>query len=130
MKFFVDNNLGESLVRGMKGFGVNICHLKDHFPENAPDTTWIPFVGENNYFLITRDLRLRWHPAELQSLYEYNVGSFFLAGKDRTKWQLIQQLVRHWLRINDFALKTKRPFAFNIPSKGTKIIKIPIQNFQ
>lgn len=124
MKFFIDNNLSDQISKGMQGFGENVVHLKDLFKEDSPDTEWLSYIGKNRIFLITRDLRIRWRPGELISLNENNVGAFFLAGKNRKRCELIQQLVRNWPRIKEFARKTSRPFAFRVPPSGTKITKI------
>ena len=107
MKFFVDNNLSKDLADGMKAFGESVSHLQDHFPENAGDAEWLPFIGSNDYILITRDERIRSKPAELRALRIYKVGAFFLGGKHRTRCQLIQQLVRNWPQIKELAGKTK-----------------------
>jgi len=126
MKFFIDQNLGPELAEGLRVFGEDVIHLKELFPEDTPDCKWLTYIGKNNYFLITRDRKFRYKPAEKRAFRENNVGAFLLFGKDRTKWDLIQQLIRNWLRIKEFAQKTKRPFAFRIPPNGTKITKISI----
>ena len=126
MKFFIDNNLSHSLANGMRAFGEDVDHLKDHLPEDTPDREWLKYIGEKEYILITRDDNIRRNPAELKSLKDYSVGAFFLGGKNRTRWQLIQQLVRNWPRIKKFAAKQSKPFAFRIPPTGTSIVRIPL----
>ena len=128
MKFFIDNNLGEQLAIGMKGFGENVVHLKELFAEDTEDTKWLSYIGNERIFLITRDHKIRWRPAELQALRENKIGAFFLAGKNRKRCDLIQQLVRNWPRIKEYAYTNmdKRPFAFRVPPKGTKIEKMSI----
>ena len=126
MRFFVDNNLSVNLARGMRAFGEDVDHLQDHFPEDCPDTEWLKYIGKNHYFLVTRDDAIRRNPAELSALKNYSVGAFFLGGKNRTRLELVQQLVRNWLRINDYAGNTKRPFAFRIPPSGSKFVLIPL----
>lgn len=124
MRFFIDNNLSVGLAHGMRAFGENVDHLKDHFPPDTPDVEWLEFIGENQYFLITRDDMIRRNPAEIRALRNFKVGAFFLGGKNRTRWELVQQLVRNWARIKELAEKTKRPFAFRVPPTGTKIEQI------
>ncbi len=53
MRFFVDNNLSKQLANGMRAFGESVDHLQDHFPQDAPDTHWLEYVGEKEFFLIT-----------------------------------------------------------------------------
>ena len=52
MRFFIDNNLGINLARGMYEFGEPVEHLQDHFNDDVPDIEWLEFIGKNNYFLI------------------------------------------------------------------------------
>jgi len=126
MKFFIDNNLGPQLAEGMKGFGEDVTHLIDQFPPETEDAVWLPVIGKNSQFLVTRDLKIRKRPLEIGALRSNNVGAFFLGGKNRSRCELIQQLVRNWPRIKELARKTKRPFAFRIPPSGSKIDPIPL----
>ena len=118
MRFFVDNNLSPALVKGMKGFGEDVVHLKDHFEANADDAKWLTSIGSKGWFLITRDDRIRYRPNEVEALKENKVGAFFLGGKHRTRCELIQQVVRNWPQIKESAAKTRRPFAIRVPIKG------------
>jgi len=127
MKFFIDNNLSVQLAEGMQGFGEKVEHLRETFPEDTADTVWLRHIGEKRIILITRDNRIRRRPAELMALHEYKVGAFFLAGKNKTRCELIKQLVRNWPRIKEYALKTKCPFAFRVPPTGAKIKQIPLR---
>ena len=77
MKFLLDNNLSKYLSIGMQGFGENVMHLKDVFPENTDDATLLKYVGENELYLVTRDLNIRRRPAEIDALKNYKVGAFF-----------------------------------------------------
>ena len=80
MKFFIDNNLGYQLAKGMKGFGEQVIHLTEKFSPDADDGLWLEYVGTNDFILVTRDQRIRWRPAELSALKTYKVGAFFLGG--------------------------------------------------
>lgn len=126
MTFVLDENLSRQLARGMREFGEDVGHILDHFSEGADDETWLPYVGDNELTLITRDLKIRWRPAELRALREHKVGAFFLGGKNRSRCDLIQQLVRNWVRIKGYAASERRPFALRVPPKGTKLTRIEL----
>ena len=126
MRFFIDNNLGKKLADGMRAFGENVIHLKDEFDEETDDEEWLKAIGRKGYFVISRDLRIRKRPAERKAFSANKVGAFFLGGKNRSSCDLIIQLVRNWPRIEELARKTKRPFAFRVPPKGTKITAFPL----
>ncbi len=127
MRFFIDNNLSTKLARGMSAFGEAVDHLKDHFPEDAQDTEWLAYIGNREFFLITRDDNIRRNPAEIRALRDHRVGAFFLGGKNRSRCQLIQQLVRNWPRIKEIAHTESRPFAFRVPPSGKKFTKITLR---
>ena len=127
MRFFIDNNLSKQLANGMKAFGEEVEHLQDHFPQDAPDTEWLEYIGDNEFFLVTRDDAIRKNPAEIEAFKKYKVGAFFLGGKNRSRCELIQQLVRNWQRIKYLASSTKKPFALRVPPAGTKIAKIEVK---
>jgi hypothetical protein len=126
MRFLVDNNLSTRLAAGMAAFGESVVHLQDHFPPDVQDVEWLRFVGEQMMFVLTRDERIRWNPAEKQAFVEFGVGAFFLGGKRRTHCELIRQLVRNWPRIKELAANSRRPFAFRVPPTGTSIKPISI----
>ena len=126
MRFFIDNNLSDYLAKGMKAFGEDVVHLKEFFPEETEDVEWLKFVGEKNLILITRDERVRRNPAELTAFRRYNVGAFFLGGKNLDRCKIIQQVVRNWPRIKQHATKEKKPFALRVPPSGTKFSSIPL----
>ena len=126
MKFFIDENLGFQLAAGMSGFGESAVHLTEVFERGAQDVDWLRYVGENDLILVTRDERVRWNPAELLALKDHSVGAFFLGGKNRSRCDLIQQLVRNWPRMKELERKTRRPFAFKVPPSGSKLVSLPL----
>jgi len=126
MRFFIDNNLSEQLARGMAEFGEDVVHLKKFFAADTDDEVWLERIGSEGWFLITRDDRVRFRPAELTALKENRVGAFFLAGKNLNRCQLIQQLVRNWPRIKEHAKRTRPPFAFRVPPSGAKFDTYPL----
>lgn len=126
MRFFIDNNLSEKLAKGMKEFGEDVVHLKEFFAEDADDEVWLRRIGDEGWFLITRDDKVRYRPSEIQALRNHQVGAFFLGGKNRTRCELIRQLVRNWPRIKEYARKERRPFAYRIPPSGTKFSSLSV----
>lgn len=124
MRFFFDNNVSIHLAHGMREFGEDVEHLKDRFPQNAADSEWLQYVGENEMILITRDEKIRWRPAELVAVRRFKVAAFFLGGKTLSRCELIQQVVRNWPQMKQVAAAESRPFAFRIPPHGTKFTRL------
>jgi len=124
MRFFLDNNLSPGLAKGMKAFGEDVVHITEIFPDDTDDPDWLPHVGSEGWILVTRDKRIRYRPAEWTAFKEYGVGAFFMGGKQRSRCQLIRQLVRNWPRMKELAGKTQVPFAFQVPPKGKKLARL------
>lgn len=127
MRFFLDNNLSPGLAEGMKAFGEDVVHITEIFADDTDDPDWLPHIGSEGWILITRDKRIRYRPAEWTALKEHGVGAFFMGGKQRSRCQLIQQLVRNWPRMKELAGKTQLPFSFQVPPSGAKVARLPLE---
>ena len=124
MKFFFDHNLSHKISDGLKAFGENVVHLTELFDPEEKDAEWLQYIGENNLFLITRDERIRYRPAEIKALKQFKVGAFFIGGKNKGRCEIIRQVVRNWPRIKEYAIKNKRPFIFRVPPTGSKFTSL------
>lgn len=120
MTFFFDNNLSQKLAQAINLLEEDheIMHLKDKFSPDEKDEIWLKHIGDNCIFLITRDKKIRKHPAEIEAIKRNRVGAFILTGKRYTKWQEIKQLICAWEEIKNLADRTHKPFAFQIPLRG------------
>ncbi len=127
MRFFLDNNLSPGLAKGMKAFGEDVVHITEIFPDDTDDLDWLPHIGSKGLILVTRDKRIRYRPAEWTAFKEHGVGAFFMGGKQRSRCQLIQQLVLNWPRMKELAGKTPVPFAFQVPPSGKKVAPLPLK---
>ena len=127
MRFFLDQNLGRPLAKGMSEFGEDVVHLTEYYDQDALDPDWLKDIGAKGWILVTRDERVRWNPAEIQAIREHKVGAFFLGGKNRSRCQLIQQLVKAWPNLKETAAKTRRPFAYKVRASGGKLLPIDLK---
>lgn len=50
-----------------------------------------------------------------------------MGGKNLSGCQLVQQLVHNWPRMKALASKTKVPFAFRVPPKGTRFTSLELK---
>jgi len=127
MNFFFDNPLSPNLAKAMNLLEERegtVTHLKDIFPGDEKDEIWLPYVGNNDLVLITRDRKIRKRPAQLMAFKRHDVGAFILTGKIMTKWQGIRQLINAWEEIKRLNTITKKPYAFQIPLRGRKIQRL------
>ena len=49
-----------------------------HFGRRTEDVDWLPFVGQRNWVVVTKDKRIRTHPLERQALLNAGVRAFIL----------------------------------------------------
>jgi hypothetical protein len=124
MKYVFDENLSTSLVRGLKEFGEDVNHITEFFPQGTVDEEWLKFLGKNKWYLITRDKRIHRRPIEKDALKRFGVGSFFLQGKNMSRWELVRQVIIIWHRVIEKAESTQVPFAYQISRSGRKIERI------
>ena len=73
IKFFIDENLGIDLVKGLRSLGhTNIEHILETFEPGVIDEEWLKYVGENRFAIITKDRNIRKNPREKTLLKKYN----------------------------------------------------------
>ncbi len=125
MKFCLDNNLSQQLAKGMKGFGEDVVHLTEFLLPEVEDAEFLAYIGSKGWYLVTRDHKIRYRPAESAALRKHQVGAFFMSGKNLGRCQLTQQIVRNWPKMKELAKKTKRPFAFRVPPNGKMLNRFP-----
>jgi len=126
MTFFFDNNIGQFMVLGLRGFGEDVYHLTDHFPPDTRDEVWLRFVGDQRMALVTRDKRIRRRPLEVDAIKRHNVGAFILVGKQMGKWAQIEQVIHAWQKMTEAASSTPTPFAFRVNRSGGKLERLPL----
>lgn len=126
MKFFIDNNLSRGLAKGMECFGENVEHITEYYSGDTPDEEILKSLGEQGYYFITRDRRIRYKPSEKKAIKKYGVGAFFLLGKNMGRWDIVKQLIRSWEQVIEKSEKTRRPFAYKISRAGGKLTEVNI----
>ncbi len=130
IRFFVDENIGPDLVKGLRLLGYeNIEHIHDTFPPGTADEVWLEYVGKNGYVLITKDKKIRKHPKEKAALVKYKIVAFFLGGSQVGGRQIANQIINAWDKMEACAAMQQRkglPGAFRIPPRGGKIEVIPL----
>jgi hypothetical protein len=121
--FFFDHNIPPPLAEGMKAFGERVIHLQELYPSrlDIKDTEWMADVAKAGYTVLTRDLKMKRNKLELDEFRRHGLGGFWLAGKNRSACEMIQQVVRCWPRMKELARNAGRPFIYIVPIGGTKL---------
>ena len=101
MTYFFDANLSTKLAQMLQALGVSVVHLQQHFPKDAPDRQWIPWVGKRGWVIVTTDGRILQNPAERRALERAHIIAVFLfrGFSEMTRWAQACWLLRWWPRI-------------------------------
>jgi hypothetical protein len=100
--------------------------LRASFPENTPDTVWIPAVAAKEWIALARDKRIRTRPAEVEARVRSGLTIFFFTQRSDPPdlWTWIELVVYRWRDIKAFTAAHKRPFAAAIPGRRGGIDRI------
>ena len=129
IRFFIDENLGHDLAKGLGLLGFNVEHLLDSFPQGTKDVDWLEYVGKNNLALVTKDKGIRRKPNEKALLLKYRVVAFYLGGSEQSGQNIVKQLVNAWEKMETEArkqFKKNTAGAFIVRPRGGKIERIPL----
>ena len=126
MKFLIDENLSIKMAVSLRAIDQNVYHVTELLTAGSPDVEVLEYAGDKDYFLITKDNRIRYKPNERDAIRKYKVGVFLLGGKNIPFLETYQQLIRNWDRILDCAANTNRPFIRRIRPNGRTIDVVPI----
>ncbi len=117
--FFLDENvLGRRIAGVLREAGAVIQELGSDISRGTPDSEMLPLVGEKGWFLVTRDLRIKSRPAEVEARKRANLGVFMLRGRNMTGAQIAEALVKALPRMTTAAQKQTKPFVCYINAKG------------
>ena len=78
--FFTDRDLGKQFPARLRTAGLVVERHADHFAPNAPDTDWLPAVGQRGWIVITHDERIRYKANELAAVVQHRVAMLLVVG--------------------------------------------------
>ena len=126
MRFFIDNCLSPKYAAILGGLDQGeVVALRDHFPQNTTDTTWIAEVGARGWVVVTVDRKQLSNAAERRAMKDAGVVAFFLAKSFSTMKfdDQVWRLVKHWPSIVAAARAAARSSCYSVSVNG-KIGKI------
>jgi len=132
MIFFWDRNVPKSIPEAMRNlnppFG-NEIH-REHFPQydrvaESGDENWLYLLGQNDWFLLTRNHRIHRNPNELAALRRLGIGCFYIWGRKAQMWDIAQCFVAAAPAIISAADSTLRPFIYRVDRLG-RLASVPL----
>ena len=124
MKFFFDNNLAAKLAHGINQMvqpDHEVIHLRDKFAANEEDVVWMKaLAAEENWVIITADVRIGRNPHEVRAWREAGHTIFFLkpGWTDLTFWEQANKFTRCFKDIISEAERAGRSAAFSVTVNG------------
>lgn len=120
--WFIDRNLGHALATALRARGERVIHHDERFLSNAPDTEWLPVVGENGWLLLTKDKAIRKRIHEREALRVAKVGAFFLSAGNLRGREQVERFIKNLERMRACAATTKRPFSAIVHAGRVEVI--------
>jgi hypothetical protein len=79
---------------------------------SAPDTEWIPIVAKAGWLIVTRDSRIRDHPAEIAAVRDHDAKMVALSGREAfNTWSQLEIVFTQWRAIERLTERTG-PFIY------------------
>jgi hypothetical protein len=123
VNFLFDENLPAALARALHELGEPVRHVVDvdDLGKGSTDAEIIPYAARWDYRLVSRDKSMA-KPSQLKALiHAEGVGLYlFRLGRARQppRWDLIQNVIRHWPSIVEHARATEPPYGVQIRRSG------------
>lgn len=121
MRFILDNNLSPALAKALRALcepeNIEVRHLKEKFPQNVSDESWInALADEGNWAVVTQD-RLIKNPLEREALRRSGLIAFTLSKSwaSQRQWAKAAQLIRWWPRIMEQTGLVEGGAVFEVP---------------
>jgi PIN like domain len=90
-----------------------------HFAPNAPDTEWLPIVGQRGWVLLTKDKAIRTNALERKALISHQAAAFMLGGGNQPGAEMARIFVESRRRM-ERALRR-----FDVPLIASIFAKLP-----
>lgn len=117
--FFIDRALGSNrLPEKLRLNGFIIQVHDDHYDEKTTDVEWLKLVGDRNWFVITKDKRIRYRENEKKMVIENNIGMFVFTRGQYTSDEMANILINAKRKIKNFINHNPTPFIASISRSG------------
>jgi hypothetical protein len=73
MTLFIDNDMSPTLAKALLECGIEAFSLRECFATSAPDTEWLPVVGERGWIVCTADRGISQESGHLAIVREHRL---------------------------------------------------------
>lgn len=114
--FYTDECLGRRVADALRQAGHDVQCGVDQFP-GVDDKVWLPQIGERQWVLLTKDMKIRRRPLEVEAIVNSGVRAFVITATDMPHSELIGVVLKAMRRIERICHRPG-PFVFNITRMG------------
>jgi len=124
VNFFFDNHLSVKIAHGLDQMVMpehHVIHIRDKFLPNIEDAAWMrSLAGEQEWVIVTADIRIGRNPHEVKAWKEAGHTVFFLkpGWLDLTFWAQANKFTRCFPQIIEHAKRAGRGAAFVVTVNG------------
>jgi hypothetical protein len=112
---YLDADIGGKTMReALVAAGARVEVHSQHFPEGTKDIEWLPVVGENGWFALTKDENIGRNALEIEAWRKAGVGLFVFVPKDLTGAAIARIVVASLPAIYRFIEENSPPFIAKI----------------
>jgi predicted nuclease of predicted toxin-antitoxin system len=88
------------------------------FAPATPDEIWLARAGREDWIVLTRDARIRYHALEKASLLQHQVRAFVLTGGNLRGEEMADAFVRALPKMDRTVREVPAPFIARVSSSG------------
>lgn len=117
---YLDANLCNCalILQVLHDANIKVFRHGEHFPSNALDTDWLPFVGQNKLLLLTTDKRFRYNDLERAAVRTYNIHCFEFSGNAAGAIKMAEALKSALPKMIKFKKNHRKYFVASISPSG------------
>ncbi len=117
---YLDENLDncQPIIEALMTAGVQYRRHRDFFLRGAPDETWLPYVAERGWIVLTKDKRNRYNEIERLAVRRYRVREFYFGSGNFNGTEMAQALLSAVSRMEELSRTYNAPIVGSITRSG------------
>lgn len=118
-EFFIDRSLGRHVVpAALREAGVVVHVMAEVYGERIgqglADEEWLRDAGEREWVVLMKDAKIRYRPAELQVVEEFDLRAFCLTNANLRGAEMADRFVLNLPRITRVARQRPGPYIYGV----------------
>ena len=121
---YLDENLDncQPIMDALAANGVLFKRHRDFHKRGALDETWLPFVAERAWVVLTKDKRNRYNQLEREAVRRHRVREFYFGSGNFTGAEMAQALIRAIPEMRWISRAYNPPVVGSITRSGTVVV--------